>query len=222
MKTHACVRCQEEAVTVSRWMTRTVITIDQDDPVSLAFHLLLVNDIRHLPVVSQGRPVGIITDRDLKEALIPSDPTQKSRRSYHRIKNVKAKKIMTPNPILVSPETPLEEAAQILLERKISCLPVRGPDGSLVGILTVTDILRAFIEFMRALGTSQRIDILMESDAYDPLCRLLRKQGARIVSVGIIPSDQGGRNVYSFRLQGADLSALAGYLRDQGFRVLSS
>lgn len=209
-------------MTVSRWMTRSLITIDQDDPVSLAFHLLLVNDIRHLPVVSQGKPVGIITDRDLKEALIPSDPSQKSRRSYHRIKNIKAKRIMTPNPILVSPETPLEEAAQILLERKISGLPVRGPDGSLVGILTVTDILRAFIEFIRALGSSQRIDIIMESDAYDPVCRLLRQQSARIVSVGIIPSDQGGRTVYSFRVQFEDLSALAEYLRNQGYRVLSS
>lgn len=209
-------------MTVSKWMTRSLITIDQDDPVSLAFHLLLVNDIRHLPVVSQGKPVGIITDRDLKEALIPSDSTQKNRRSYHRIKNIKVKRIMTPNPILISPETPLEEAAQILLERKISGLPVRGPDGGLVGILTVTDILRAFIEFMRALGVSQRIDIIMESTAYDPLCRLLRQQGARIVSVGIIPSDQGGRSVYSFRLQSENLSALTGYLRNQGYRVLSS
>ncbi len=208
-------------MTVSRWMTRTVITIDQDDPVSLAFHLLLVNDIRHLPVLSEGKPVGIITDRDLKEALLPSDPSRKDHRSYHRIKHVKAKKIMTPNPILVGPDTPIEEAAQILYERKISCLPVRGTDGTLVGILTVTDILRAFIEFMRALGASQRIDILMDPDAYDPLCRLLEQQGARIVSVGITPSSETGRTCYSFRLQGVDLAALARNLRRRGYSVLS-
>lgn len=209
-------------MTVSRWMTRTVITIDQDDPVSLAFHLLLVNDIRHLPVLSEGRPVGIITDRDLKEALLPSDPSSKGHRSYHRIKHVKAKKIMTPNPIFVTPDTPIEEAAQILYERKISCLPVRGADGGLVGILTVTDLLRAFIEFMRALGASQRIDILMDPDDYDPLCRLLKQQGARIVSVGITPSSKRGRTVYSFRLQGADLAALAQNLRRRGYSVVSN
>lgn len=208
-------------MTVSRWMTRTVITIDQDDPISLAFHLLLVNDIRHLPVLSEGKPVGIITDRDLKEALLPSDPSRKDHRSYHRIKNVKAKKIMTPNPILISPEAPIEEAARILLERKISCLPVRGADGRLAGILTVTDILRAFIEFMSAVGASQRIDILMEADAYDPLCRLLNQQGARIVSVGITPSPEPGRTVYSFRLQGVHMGTLARNLRRRGFSVLS-
>lgn len=209
-------------MTVSRWMTRTVITIDQDDPVSLAFHLLLVNDIRHLPVLSEGKPVGIITDRDLKEALLPSDPSRKDHRSYHRIKNVKAKKIMTPNPILIGPDAPIEEAAQILLERKISCLPVRGGDGSLVGILTVTDILRAFIEFMRALGTSQRIDILMDAGAYDSVCHLLKQHGAQIVSVGITPSSEHpGGTVYSFRLQGVNLGALAQSLRRRGYSVLS-
>ena len=59
------------ALTVARWMSHKVITINQADPVSLAFEVLLTNDIRHLPVLSRKKLVGIITDRDLHEALIP-------------------------------------------------------------------------------------------------------------------------------------------------------
>ncbi|MEW6441475.1 MAG: CBS domain-containing protein [bacterium] len=210
-------------MTVARWMTRNPITIEEDAPVFLAFHLLLTNDIRHLPVLSGGKPVGIITDRDLKEALVSSDPGRSnpgSPPSYHRIKEVRAKKIMTPNPIMIGPAAPIEEAAQILLERKISCLPVKGPDGALVGILTVTDVLKAFIEFMAVLGGSQRIDIVMDSSDYDRVCLLLQNQGATVISVGITAENDLGRKIYSFRLKDADAGKVTELLRREGCSVL--
>lgn len=209
-------------MTVAKWMKREVITIDEGDPVSLAFDLLLTNDIRHLPVLSNGKPVGIITDRDLNEALVPPDPSKTHRRSYHRIKNVKAKKIMTPNPIMIGPDAPIDQAARILLERKISCLPIRGPTGTLVGILTVTDLLRAFIEFMEALGGSQRIDIVMEYGDYEKVRLLLQKQGATVISVGITEQNDLGRTVYSFRVADVDTGKVVQLLRDLGYSVLPS
>lgn len=207
-------------MTVARWMTRELIIIDEDEAVSLAFHLLLSNDIRHLPVLSKGKPVGIITDRDLQEALIPSDPSRADQRSYHKIQNVKAKKIMTPNPVMIAPEAPIESAAQILLERKISCLPVKGSDGTLVGILTVTDLLRAFIEFMEAIGGSQRIDIVMKSSELEEVRLLLQRHGTIIISVGITAQDDLGRAVYSFRLKDAHPQNVIELLRKQGYSVL--
>jgi len=207
-------------VTVAKWMKREVITIDEGDPVSLAFDLLLTNDIRHLPVLSDGKPVGIITDRDLNEALVPPDASKTHQRSYHRVKNVKAKKIMTPNPIMIGPDAPIDQAARILLERKISCLPIRGPAGTLVGILTVTDLLRAFIEFMEALGGSQRIDIVMEYGDYENVRLLLQEQGATVISVGITEQNDLARTVYSFRVADVDTGKVIQFLRDRGYSVL--
>ncbi len=63
----------EETVSVEMWMSTKLITIGQDDPASLAFELLMTNDIRHLPVVTKSKKlIGIITDRDLNEAVIPA------------------------------------------------------------------------------------------------------------------------------------------------------
>jgi len=207
-------------VTVAKWMTRNLITIEEDKPVSLAFHLLLSNDIRHLPVLSKGKLVGIITDRDLKEALIPTDSSKADQRSYHKIQNVKAKKIMTPKPVVISSEAPIDRAAQILLEHKISCLPVKGPKGSLVGILTVTDLLRAFVEFMEVLRGSQRIDIVMDAGEIEKVRLLLQKHGATVISVGITSQDHLGRAVCSFRVKEASLQNVIDLLRMEGYPAL--
>lgn len=207
-------------MTVGRWMTRSVITINQADPASLAFDLLLTNDIRHLPVLSRGKLVGVITDRDLHEALIPSDPSNTHRSMYHTVKNIKAKDIMTPNPITIESNAPIDRAAQIFLDRKIDCLPVKDARGRLAGILTSTDILKAFLELRELLGAVQRIDIVMETSQYEEVLQFLRNQKVSVVSVGITSNNDLKRTVFSFRVKDADLQKLRSALRRKGFSVL--
>ena len=209
-----------QALTVARWMSRDVITINQADPASLAFELLLTNDIRHLPVLSRRKLVGIITDRDLHEALIPSDPGHTHRSMYHTVKNIKAKEIMTPNPITIGPDKPVDQAAQILFDRRIDCLPVKDANGDLVGILTSTDILKAFLELRQILGGIQRIDIVMDAKDYEDVLKVLHSQKASVVSAGITPYGDLKRTVFSFRVKDADPEELRSILRKKGYSVL--
>jgi len=201
-------------------MTHNVITVNQADPVSLAFELLLTNDIRHLPVLSRGKLAGIITDRDLHEALIPSDPSHTHRSMYHTVKNIKAKNIMTPNPISIEADAPIDRAAQIFLDRKIDCLPVKDEKGKLVGILTSTDILKAFLELREILGGIQKIDIIMETTEYEEVLQVLRGQKVSVVSVGITSNNDLKRTVFSFRVKDANLQKLRSVLRKKGYSVL--
>lgn len=201
-------------------MTRNVICINQSDPVSLAFDLLLMNDIRHLPVLSRGKIVGIITDRDLHEALIPPDPSDTHRSMYHTVKNIKAKSIMTPNPITIDPDAPIERAARIFLDRRIDCLPVKDGRGKLIGILTSTDILKAFLGLQEILGGIQKIDIVMETKEYEEVMKVLGDQEGSVVSVGITANNDMKRTVFSFRVKDANLETLRSVLRKKGYAVL--
>lgn len=207
-------------MTVERWMSGNVITVNQTDPVSLAFELLLTNDIRHLPVLSRNRLVGIVTDRDMHEALIPSDPANAQRSMYHTVKNIKVKDIMTPNPITIGPDAPLERAARLFLDRKIDCLPVKDARGRLVGILTSTDILKAFLELREMLGGIQKIDILMDGKETEDILLVLRNQRVSVVSIGITPSEDMKGTVFSFRVKDANLDRLRSVLRKKGYLVL--
>jgi acetoin utilization protein AcuB len=201
-------------------MSGNVITVNQTDPVSLAFELLLTNDIRHLPVLSRNRLVGIVTDRDMHEALIPSDPANAQRSMYHTVKNIKVKDIMTPNPITIGPDAPLERAARLFLDRKIDCLPVKDARGRLVGILTSTDILKAFLELREMLGGIQKIDILMDGKETEDILLVLRNQRVSVVSIGITPSEDMKGTVFSFRVKDANLDRLRSVLRKKGYLVL--
>lgn len=207
-------------MTVARWMSRNVITIKQADPVSLAFELLLTNDIRHLPVLFRRKLVGIITDRDLHEALIPSDPDRTHRSMYHTVKNIKAKEIMTPNPITIGPDAPVDQAAQIFFDRRIDCLPVKDGKGKLVGILTSTDILKAFLELREILGGVQKIDIVMDAKEYEDVLEFLHSRKVSVVSAGITPHNDLKRTVFSFRLKDADPEKVRSILREKGYSVL--
>ena len=207
-------------MTVARWMSHNVITINQTDPVSLAFELLFTNDIRHLPVLSWKKLVGIITARDLHEALVPSDPDHTNRSMYHTVKNIKAKQIMTPNPITIGPDAPVDHAAQIFFDRRIDCLPVKDVEGKLVGILTSTDILKAFLELREILGGIQKIDVVMDVKEYEDVLNVLHSRKVSVVSAGITPYEDQKRTILSFRVRDADPEKLRSILRKKGYSVL--
>ena len=208
-------------MSVDKWMSKRLITVNQDDPASLAFELLLTNDIRHLPVVGQHNTlVGILTDRDLHEAVVPADPSRSTRSMYHTVRNIKIRKIMTPNPVTVGAQAPIREAAQILLDRKIDCLPVINADGRLAGILTSTDILEAFVEFTRILGSSRRIDVQMESEDYPKVREAFEKQQVSVVSVGITHEETNGKTVFSFRTEDTNISKITRKLASMGYQFI--
>jgi CBS domain-containing protein len=124
-------------------MQRDVATLRPDDHLDLADDVMRLGRIRHLPVLEKERVVGIVTQRDLLSVTLAAafhvDPAQ--RRSLVRV--VEARDVMTKDVVSVGTGTTLAQAAQVMLEHKIGCLPVLSGEGWLVGLVTESDLLRA-------------------------------------------------------------------------------
>lgn len=127
---------------VRDWMTRDVITISPDTSLAQAHELMQEKGIRRLPVVDEGRIVGIVTLGDVRGA----EPSRASSLSIWEMNYLLAKlkifEIMTQRPITILESASIGEAAQIMLEHKFSGLPVVDESGRLVGIITESDIFR--------------------------------------------------------------------------------
>lgn len=130
---------------VKDYMATDVITVDADESLRLAEDIMDMGRIRHLPVMRAGKLVGIVSQRDLFRASL-------STLLHHRRADVElfehsvnVAEIMSDKVITVTPETPLKEAAGIMLTKKIGCLPVVDENDSLLGLITETDALRCFV-----------------------------------------------------------------------------
>jgi acetoin utilization protein AcuB len=130
---------------VKDFMTPSPEVVTPEITVPEAAQIMKKGGFRRLPVVKEDRVVGIVTDRDLKEAM-PSDANSLSIWELnYLISKLTVGEIMTRDPITVSDTLPLQAAAKLMLEHKVGGLPVER-EGRLVGIITVTDVLRAFLQ----------------------------------------------------------------------------
>ena len=149
---------------VTRSMTRKVITIDRDADIFKAQDLMSRNRIRHLPVVdAENTLIGIVTDRDIRSALpyeLFKDPGSESAKT--KIAKVKINDIMTLNPRTISPEDTIQDALLVIQELRVGALPVVDKSGKLKGILSVRDLLRAFINVLGIGEPGTLLCILVE------------------------------------------------------------
>jgi acetoin utilization protein AcuB len=129
---------------VRDWMTSKPITVPQCSPIRDAYWLMIDNKIRRLPVMDNERLVGIITMEDLRRAEPPTGIGLDLVRITDMLSKMTVHQVMSRDPKTITPDATLIEAAQMMLEYRISALPVM--DGSqLVGIITESDIFRAFV-----------------------------------------------------------------------------
>lgn len=136
-----------EKYLVRHFMTAPVKSIQRDATLLDAVLLLRSTGFRHLPIVDGERLVGIISERDLHR-VAPSLLVNITPDEYNAVfENTPLDRVMTLNPVTVTPTTPLRKAATILHEQKLGCLPVV-ENGHLVGILTVTDLLAVLVRFL--------------------------------------------------------------------------
>jgi acetoin utilization protein AcuB len=147
---------------VRKWMSKNPIVIVEDASLSDAINLLKQHKIRRLPVMKNGKLVGIISDRDLKEAS-PSKVTSLDIWELHYLMSkILVKKIMKKEVITVSPETTLERAAILMFDNKIGGLPVLDKQKKLVGILTEQDVFKALINITGARFAANRLSIIID------------------------------------------------------------
>lgn len=180
---------------VSDWMTRKVLTVSPDDYLSDAISLLKEKCIKHLPVVRAGKLAGIISDRDIRE-YCPSKATALDIYELHYLlANTRVKAAMRAKVLTTIPGTPVEEAAMLLLDNDIGCLPVL--DGrKLVGIISDKDIYRALVDItgIRHGGHRVCVTIADRPGSIRELADIIRDHGFRLQ--GILTSYEGVREGY--------------------------
>lgn len=129
---------------ISAIMTKAVVTATPGDTVGDALRLLDDQLIRHLPVVGDGRLVGMISDRDLREYRLPLMEEVDHPRRANALMTTALGDVMSPTVVTVEPQETLGTAIDLLLEYGVGALPVVDSEsGALVGILSYVDILRA-------------------------------------------------------------------------------
>ena len=131
--------------TVSDIMTRQVVTLRRNDFLQLAKDILSLDRLRHFPVVDDGIVVGVVSQRDLYKASLGSVLQYGEKAQQAFLQGISVKEVMCEPPITVTPHVSIQEAARLMMEQKIGCLPVL--EGSrLVGIVSETDMLKLITE----------------------------------------------------------------------------
>jgi acetoin utilization protein AcuB len=191
---------------VESWMSRNLVTIGKDAGIKDALMVMKKHSIRHLPVVENDLFVGLVSSGDLKQVILAS-----------MLENLKVSDVMLQNPFTVSLDTPLERAAMIIFDKNIGCLPVI-EEGKAVGILTVKDILKAFIEIMGVLKGGTRLDVILKHvhGSFDEVVGIIEDKGGYIISAGM--SVSGEDNSHHFRISGGDPDGMADELAKLGYR----
>lgn len=148
---------------VAEWMTPTPQSVSSKTPVMEAMQLLRKGGYRRLPVVDRGRLVGIVTDRDLKNATPTAANTLSVYELNYLLSKLTVREVMTFPVVTVSPEDPVEQASLLMEEHKISGLPVVA-EGALYGMLTISDLLRAFVAMLGLRYGGTRVTVSLPDE----------------------------------------------------------
>lgn len=124
-------------------MEQKIVTISVDDRLSTVEDIMTLGHVRHMPVVKAGKLVGVVSERDLLRASLSnlSDFGSDQRRAF--LQAVEINRVMSSPAVVIGPEASVEEAAMVMAEKRIGCLPVVEGD-KLIGLVTETDVLRYF------------------------------------------------------------------------------
>jgi acetoin utilization protein AcuB len=194
---------------VGKIMIKDPVTVPPEITVLEATKIMQELNIRHLPVVRDGQLAGWLSARDLYGVMLAA-----------MLEEITVGEIMNPDPIVVTPDTGLQEAAQLLRAHKIGGVPVLS-GRKLVGVLTVIDLLGAFLFMLDALESSSRLDLALADEvAYEEACRLIREAGGTIINVGLGAPKAEGERIYAFRLARTDLEPIVSSLKEQGVKVV--
>ncbi|UCF84051.1 MAG: CBS domain-containing protein [Desulfobacteraceae bacterium] len=170
---------------VKNWMSKDVITVDVNDSMQDAGKLIKKHNIHGLPVMENGKLAGIVTDRDLKRASASDATALEIHELLYLISEIKVKNIMTKNPITIPLDNTIDEAAEILMDNKLSGAPVVDKEGQLVGIITQTDIFRVMVSLTGVREKGVQFGFLLEDrpGSIKEAADIIRKYGCHVVSI---------------------------------------
>lgn len=192
-------------------MTHPPVTVSQKDTLATAQEKMTAGHFRRVPVVQDGALIGILTDRDIRRHVGVEERTRVGA-------------AMTETPLSVSPQTTIEDAVQLMLKHQISGLPVL-ENGQLVGIITTSDVLRAFLEMTGASAQdSVRIDLLQTEKGGDltEAAALVNQIGGEVLGVGTYRDPWSEQPIFYIRLRGVEAAKVSAALQEKGYTVLSA
>ncbi len=135
---------------VARWMKKP-ITVEDETSIMEAVHLMKEERIPYLPVLHGGKLTGLLTESSISKSTPGKATSLDTWELHYLLSKIPVKEAMIPDPLTVSATADIREAAQLLHDRRISCLCVVDQAGGLEGILTVTDVLEAFLSLCKDL-----------------------------------------------------------------------
>jgi acetoin utilization protein AcuB len=203
-------------------MTCEVITVDQEATIFDAQELLAKNKIRHLPIIDRDRRlIGIITDRDIRSAL-PYKSLMEHGSEKERVSQFKVKDIMTKDPISISPADTIQDALLLIQNSKVGALPVVDDDHKLKGIISVRDLLRAFINVL-GIGEPGALLCILVEEKVGQLKKIVDAITAENISFGSVLVarywDKNMRAVFIYLLT-QNVVHLKKKLKNLGFTLL--
>lgn len=210
---------------VKDWMSTDLITVDPDTSVMKASQILKENDIRRMPVMVEGKLVGLVTDRDLKEASPSKATTLDMHELYYLLSELKVQDIMAKRVLTIRETDTIERAAVIMLENRVTGLPVVDEDGNLVGMLSQGDIFRVLISITGIYRGGVQFAFMLEDrpGSIKEVADVIRKHGGKMLSIltAYDNVEEGSRKVF-IRITHMDADKIDALRREleQNFVVL--
>jgi len=201
-------------------MQRDVVTVTPDTRLPQVLRLLRPRGFRHVPVIDNGALVGIISDRDVKQAMVSLAGAGPGGAAFEDTRDrLTAADIMRGSVSTVGPMYTVEEAARLMTTQKISALPVT-ENGRLVGIVTETDVLDLFVRAMGVLKPSSRLDVILRDPeaGLGEVVGIVEDTGPPIVSLMTL-GEPGGEREVVLRVATINPGPTVAALQDRGFVV---
>ena len=191
-------------------MNKNIITISPDAGLKDAIEIMHHHSIRHLPVLDNDKMLGFVTESNLRQYLLTD-----------MMNDLSMADVMIINPITIDPNASVDSAARLIYQYKIGGLPVL-EKRRLVGIITITDILGAFIELLGLLEESTRMDIVLDErrGSIDDVLKVIRNLGGKTISVGV-DTQSSRKTVYYIRLEKVEIEPIVNAIEAMGHKVLS-
>lgn len=209
---------------VSRSMTRKVISVGPETGVFEAQEKMAQNRIRHLPVIDgEGLLIGIVTDRDIRSALpysLIKDPSRSN--EADKVKSLRVADIMTADPKTIGPHHTIQDALLLIQDLRVGALPVVDKDGKLKGIISVRDLLRAFINVLGIGQPGTLLCILVEEKVgqLKKIVDAITEEGISFGSILVARYfEQDKRAVFPY-LMTQNVARIKRKLKDMGYRLL--
>jgi acetoin utilization protein AcuB len=199
-------------------MVRDVATLGPEASVAQAWELCRERDVRHVPIVEDGRLVGLISDRDLRDASPvrkTGDGNEENVFGWASMRDIMSRDLVT-----IGPYDTIDHAAKEIHDRRIGCLPVV-EDGKLVGIITSSDMMRTLIDLFGAgnRGTWIEVEVPNEPGTLATIVDTVRDKRVNVASVFVAPAHRASNRTIVLRLETTNPKGIVDSLQSSGYDV---